>query len=145
MRLFLYEAKNEKHHKELGAYLRTLEEGLFVVTVKKNRPIRSLKANGYYHIILTLIATETGVNHEQLHEICKLKFNPEIINLPKGGHQTLGKNTATLDTKEFGAYINRVKQWARDEFNLNLPEPGDLDTMRRMEIENNYTRTFSGY
>lgn len=145
MKQLLYIAGNADSHKELGKYLQSLPQGDYVIVIKKNRAIRSLSANRYYHLILNIIGIHTGHTHEQLHEICKLKFNPEIINTPKGGSVVVGRSTNDLDTKEFGAYVNRVKQWSRDEFSINVPEPQDLDYMKQMQIENDYEKVQSGY
>lgn len=151
MRLFLYEAKNEKHHKELGAYLRSLEKGNYVVTVKHNRPIRSLSANKYYHFILNEICIHSGqgtgdqnFDHAELHEILKKKFNSRIVKL-KSGSEIVGQSTSDLDSKEFTDYVNKVTMWAKDEFGIIIPEAKDVDYLRWMENENRYTQTFSGY
>ena len=145
MKNFLYNPSNPQKHKELGNYLKSLPEGEYVVKVKKNRPIRSLSANAYYHFCLKIIAIDTGHDAEDLHETMKLKFNSAMINFPKGGSQIIGKSTKDLDTKEFGAYINRVKNWAIQEYNIVIPEPKDLDYMKQMELENQYEKVFSGY
>lgn len=145
MKFLIYKAKDANSHKELGRKLQELPEGEYVIQIKKNRPIRSLSQNKYYHLILNLIAIETGHTHEELHEAMKLKFNCQVVYFPKGGSQIIGKTTSDLDSAEFTAYINRVKQWALDEFNIIIPEAKDVDYKRWMEIENNYERTFSGY
>lgn len=144
-KIFLYKTKDEKKHKELGAFLWALDPGEYVIEIKKNRNIRSISANKYYHAILNIIAIETGHSHDELHEALKLKFNCEIIHFPKGGSQMIGKTTSDLDTKEFASYINRVKHWALDEFQIVIPEAKDMDYAKWMEIENNYEKVRSGY
>lgn len=145
MKIILYTANDEASHKALGAELRKLPDGEYCIEVKKNRPIRSMKANKYYFAILKIIGTATGHTHEELHEIMKLKFNSDLIHFPKSGSQIIGKTTSDLDTAEFAAYINRVKKFSIEEFGLIIPEPKDLDYARWMEIENSYNRTFSGF
>lgn len=145
MKNFFYKPSDKQKHQELGNFLRQLPEAEYVVQVKKNRPIRSLSANAYYHLCLKIIAIQTGHDTDELHETMKLKFNSVLINFPKGGSQIIGKSTKDLDTKEFGAYINRVKQWALDEFQIVIPNPKDLDYMKQIELENQYEKVFSGY
>jgi ribosomal protein L30E len=146
MRTFIIKSGDEKTYKELGQYLRSLKPGDdYCIVVKKNRPVRSLSANAYYHVILSLIGIHTGHTHEQLHDICKKKFNYEVINLPKSGSEIRGKSTTSLDTAEFAAYVNRVKQWSLDEFNLLIPDARDLDYQKQIEIENQYDRVQSGF
>ena len=143
MRMFVYKAGVV--HNELNQYIKSLQPGDYLITIKKNRPIRSMSANKYYHVILNLIGIHTGHTHEQLHDICKKKFNYEVINLPKSGSEIHGMSTANLDTKEFAAYVNRVKQWAMDEFNIIIPEAKDVDYAKWMAIENEYDKVQSGF
>lgn len=156
MRIFFYTPDNPESHKELGKKLRDLprtrktKDGFEVpihyrVEVYEKKAVRSLQANKYYHVILNIIAIDTGHTHEQLHEICKKKFNGDIIHLPKGGMEMIGKTTTDLDTAEFTAYVNRVKQWAQDEFGIVIPEPNTLDERRIAEIQNTYDENNSGY
>lgn len=152
MRLFLYSAKNEKSHKELGSLLRELPEGDYVIQIKKNRAVRSLNANKYYHAILNLICIQSGqgtgdknFDHAELHEILKKKFNSRIIYFTKGGAEIVGQSTSDMDSKEFGSYVNQVKKWAQDEFGIIILEPQDIDYLKWMAIANEYSRTFSGY
>jgi hypothetical protein len=142
---FLYDNRSEDSKRNLYNELKKLEEGEYVILVKKNRPVRSLSANKYYHAVLKIIGIETGHTHDQLHEICKRKFNAEMIALPKGGTEVYGKSTSDMDTKEFAGYVNRVKQWAQDEFNIIIPELKDLDYRKWMEIENVYDENNSGF
>lgn len=143
-KILLYEVGNNESHKEVGKTLRELKPGTYTVEIKKNRAIRSLSANKYYHLILNIIGIETGHTHEELHEAMKLKFNSEVIFFPKGGSQMIGKSTSTLDTKEFAGYVSRVKRWALDEFNIIIPESRDVDQMRWMEIQNVYDENQQG-
>lgn len=145
MKVLIYQAGNTDSHKALGKELAQLPPGEYVIEVKKNRAIRSLQANKYYHVVLNIIAISTGHSHEELHEICKLKFNPLLVDLPKGGSQVIGGSTKDLDTLQFAAYVNRVKQWALDEFGIVIPEPDSIDRARWIDIENAYNENFSGF
>lgn len=156
MRIFFYTPSNPEDHKDLGKKLRELpatrkdKNGNDVridyrVEVYEKKHVRSLKANAYYHVILNIIGIDTGHTHEQLHEICKKKFNGDIIHLPKGGMEQVGKTTTNLDTAEFTAYVNRVKQWAQDEFGIVIPDASQLDERRVAEVQNVYDQNNSGY
>lgn len=143
-RFYLYKSKDEKSHKELGKKLQELPEGDYVVEIKRNRPIRSLNANKYYHYVLNVIAINTGHTHAELHEAMKMKFNCAVIFFPKGGSQVISKTTSDLDTAEFQAYVNRVKQWAMDEFGIVIPEKQDVTYMSWTEMETLYEENFRG-
>ena len=152
MRTFIIKSGDESTFKDLGKYLRELgnqektKGKNYCVVVKQNRPIRSMSANGYYHIILTMICSEANqYTHEQLHEICKRKFNYEMVQFPKSGYEVVGKSTKNLDTKEFAAFVNRVKLWALEEFNIVVPDARDIDYQKQIEIENNWDKIQSGW
>lgn len=145
MKMIIYKAGDADSHKQLGKALAELPPAEYVVQIKKNRSIRSLQANKYYHVILNIIGISSGHSHDELHEICKLKFNSHMIDLPKGGSHVIGKTTTDLDTIEFAGYVNRVKQWAQDEWGITIPEARDIDYARWMEIENTYNENFSGF
>jgi|SRR5690242_5489704 len=145
MTIHVYKAGDEAEHQKFGRLLRELPPGDYCITIKKNKPIRSLNANKYYHATLNIIGAESGITHERLHEICKRKFNAEIVQLPRGGAEIMGRSTADMDTKEFAAYVNQVKQWAIDEFNIVIPEPQDVTYEMWMKIQNSYTKVHEGF
>lgn len=145
MRTFIIKSGDETTFKPLGVYLRELKPGgNYIIEVKKNRAIRSLSANRYYHAILNIIGISTGHTHEELHEAMKMKFNCTVIFFPKGGSQVISKTTANLDTAEFAGYINRVKAWALNEFGIIIPEAKDIDYARWLELENTYDENQQG-
>ncbi len=143
-KILLYKAGDAQSHKNLGKELQGLKEGEYIVKITRNRPIRSLSANKYYHAILNIIGIETGHTHEELHEALKQKFNAKILYFPKGGSQIIGGSTSNLDTKEFAAYVNQVKNWALNEFGIVIPEARDLDYQKWIEIETAYEENQQG-
>lgn len=146
MKTMLYDG-SDKVHAQAGKMLRELpaKKNGYVLIVKENRPVRSLSANGYYWKVLEIIGIHTGHDREFLHEEMKRKFNSEPVEFPKSGMVLKAKSTKDLDTKEFGAYVNRVKNWAREEWDIIIPEPQDMDYLKLMEIDNQYSHSFSGY
>jgi hypothetical protein len=145
MKLYLYQAGDEKSHKLLGDQLRQLKEGEWIISVKRNRAIRSLSANRYLHFAIQIVAIHTGHTHEEIYEITKLKFNSKLLNMPKSGQTLIGQSTKGMDTAEFSALTNRFCKWALDEFGIVIPQPGDLDLIKQMEIENQYEKMTSGF
>lgn len=161
---FIYTPGDAKSHKKLGEQLSALPKGKgdFVITWKRNRPVRSLSANKYYHAILNIIAIDTGHTHEHLHEYCKHNFMPkQEITFELGdtseekiskwvakkliGDPMIPKSTTDLDSKEFAAYINRVKFWAAERLEIYIPESKDIDHQKWIEIEDNYEKLISGF
>lgn len=80
----------------------------YMVTIKKNLPVRSISDNGYYWLVLTAIANHTGDTKEDLHSWYKLEFN---------SHEFRGKmiptTTTDLDTAEHKIYVEKVKHHGR--------------------------------
>jgi hypothetical protein len=144
MRIFTYTRGDAESHKQLGKKLQELPEGNYVVTIKKNRPIRSLNANRYYHFMLNIIATYTGILHDDLHEAMKYKFNSKVIFFPQGGSQCIGNSTASLDTAEFASFVNKVKNYAITEIGVTIPEAKDVDYQKWMDVENEHDMAFNG-
>lgn len=144
-KILLYRAKHETSHRMVGKALSELPEGQWVIEIKRHCIIRSLSQNRYYHFMLNIISVQTGHSHEELHEAMKLKFNGQMIHFPKGGSQMIGRSTANLETNQFTAFVNRVKQFAIDEFSIILPEAGEVTNQHLMEAENNYEQTQSGW
>lgn len=143
MRFIHYVAGDNESHKNVGKALRELKPGNYIIQIKKNKPVRSISQNKYYWAILNIIAISTGEHdRDELHKICARKFNGKIVELPSGAEQ-VGKETKNLDTAEFTAYVNRVKQWAKHEWNIIIPELKDVNTMRWMEIEDAYDQNFN--
>lgn len=145
MKQLIFDTEDEGTKEKMLEVFRDLPDGKYLVRISRNKPIRSLKANAYYWVLLSIIATETGYEREQLHEICKRKFNSDVILYPSGEVDIVGKSTTALNSAEHAAYVNKIKMWAQDEWRINLPEPADIDYQRWMEIENNYNRSQSGW
>lgn len=143
-KLILYHAGDDESHKELGRKLRALEKGDYILEIKKKRNVRSLSANRYYHAILNIICIETGIEHDDLHEAMKAKFNSKVLYLPDNETEVIGQSTSKLDTAEFASYVNRVKHYGRESLGCIIPEAGDIDQQRWMEIENAYDDNFKG-
>lgn len=144
MKTFIYKRGDAESHKEFGRILQNLKDGEYVVSVKKNRAIRSLSANKYYHAILNIACMELDITHENMHEAMKYKFNSKVIFFPAGGSQCIGNTTADLDTKEFAGFVNRVKQYLTDDLGIVIPELKDIDYARWIAIDNAYDDNFNG-
>lgn len=143
-RHYLYSPGDKALHKKLGDALALLEPGEYVVEVRKNRAVRSLDANKYYHAILNMIGIETGHTHQELHKTCKRMFNSDTTYKEDGTTQIYVNSTSDLDTKEFAAYVNNVKHWAMEQFNMVIPDARDMNLHRWLEVESEYERVHSG-
>jgi len=141
MKMFVYKTNDENLKAKGRKVFSELDpDKEFLVTIKQNRPVRSLSHNGYYRICLKVIAIHTGETEDRLHMLFKTMFNADHFPLPNGDVMRIPRTTTDLDVAEFSKYISQVKQWAIDEFSVSFPERHDVDRMVEMDIENNYDK-----
>ncbi len=110
-------------NKELfDKYLLSLR-GECEIIVRKWRKRRSTKQNAYYFgVVIPLLCEYFGYTDDEMHEALKIKFlSKEGVKLPTT------RSTASLSTIEFEYYIAKIKQWALEENNLLIPEPGQVE------------------
>lgn len=74
-----------------------------------SRP-RSGQSNDRYWAILREAAEQTGYTAEELHEICKARFNRKTKEVFGVTHEYAG-STAWLDQRDFGLYVDSVELW----------------------------------
>jgi len=121
-RLRIYGLQDQQKWEE---YQKTLH-GTVEIIVKHPQSLRTLQQNRYYWgVIVELISQHTGYAKEETHEILKAKFlSREVI--VKEERIRYARSTTTLTTKQFNEYIEEIKEWAFNTFNLIIPEPEDV-------------------
>lgn len=146
MRSFVYTAKDPNSHKQLGKFAEQCESGDWLVTFKRNRPIRSLKANAFFWAVIKIYAMHTGHTEKEIDYMFRMDRHWEEVTNPKTGRSwKVPKQTHDRDTAEFAAIINNLLQWGREEFpEVIIPRREDLTYQQWMEINNQYDRTFAG-
>jgi hypothetical protein len=111
---------------EYQTYLNTLS-GEIELTVKKRTKKRTLSQNAYYWgVVVKMIAEETGHDSDEIHELMKQMFLKDLIKIKGEIYETV-KSTTELETKGFSLdYIERIKYWAMEKLNLNIPSPDEV-------------------
>lgn len=147
MKLILYKSGDADSHKKLGRELQSLPEGEYVIKVTKNKNIRSLGANAYYHMVWNIYATHTGHYIDELkHEFYDKIGYFDWFEDARGVRTKRYRSTSDEDTAGFAAIINKQAQWGRDEFPaVIVPRKEDATYLQWMQIENEYNKTFSGW
>lgn len=78
----------------------------------KPAAIRSLEENGYYHgVVVVRLAKAMRLSPEYAHEWVKLTFDIQ--------------STATLTTIEFEDLMGRVRTYAKDFMDIDIPLPNE--------------------
>lgn len=114
-----------KDKKTFESYLNGLPEEV-IITVSKHKKQRSRPQNSYlWGVVYALISEHTGYEAEEVHEICKLRFNCKPVKVGKDEF-IIGVSTASLTTIEFETYISKIVMWASFDLGLIIPEPSDV-------------------
>ncbi len=90
------------------------------VTIKKEK--RSLDQNALMWMLLQVLSDYTGDTTDDLHERLKVSFLGVERRTVKGIDLVVPKSTASLNTKEFTEYIDKIYLLG-ETLNIKLPLP----------------------
>jgi len=108
-------------------FCKSLEGKRIRLTIEPSFNLRSNAQNRWlWGVAYRLLAEHTGHDEWEIHEFCKLKFLPKIIELKgnNGDHitQIVGGSTAKLSTIEFNEYKEKIQKLAA-ELGCIIPDP----------------------
>jgi hypothetical protein len=95
-----------------------LKNGEVIITVERARAVRSPQANKYYWgVVMRVLSAETGYTIDEIHEMCKAKFLPRIVEIPGPGGAIvaefrIGGSTRDLTSDQFWQYVEDIREWA---------------------------------
>lgn len=100
---------------------------------------RSKAQNRYLHLILGVVAMDTGNTLEYTKEIYfKRLVNPDIFvqesNDPFAGKVQTVRSTAELSKETMSTAIDRFKRWAAEN-GIYIPDPQDAERLKDIEME----------
>jgi hypothetical protein len=107
------------------AYITTLPEKSYDVTITPHRERRSLPQNSLYWLWIACIADETGADRNQVHDEMKAMLLPRETVRGLFGDVPRPVSTSKLDTAQFTAYLEKVEAFALTDLDIRLPKPGD--------------------
>jgi hypothetical protein len=99
----------------------------FIAEFSVYRAVRSNSQNGLYRKWLTFIKWKTGIDEDALHEEFKEKFLPWVVKKSLEGDRGFRLSTKGLTTTEFSDYMERIRQFMIDKFEIVLPYPDDRE------------------
>lgn len=117
----------------LIAYIQSLPIGDYTATIVARKRMRTHPQNAYlwgvvYPAVLYGLR-DVGwelTSTEQAHEFCKQKFaSREVINKDTGEVLTLPASTAAMNTTDFQAYVQQIREFAAEYLNIEIPEPNE--------------------
>lgn len=102
-------------------YIKGLQ-GKVQITIEPERRQRSNNQNSYYWaVVVPILCAHFGYTAEEMHNALKWQFL-RIMDAPIPKI----KSSAALTTKEFEEFMERVRSWAAQEFNINIPLPNEI-------------------
>ena len=98
--------------------------GDVVVTVAEGRGKRSDGQNRWlWGVAYKILADHTGYTEEEIHEICKYKFNRKEFHLGDESYE-LGGSTRQMSTTEFMDYKTSIQQFGAT-LGCVIPDPNE--------------------
>lgn len=117
----------------------TDKDQAYIVEVKKQRKLRTLKQNNYYWLVITYAACHIGDYKEDVHHMFARKFIPKKITIPGTGRKKIiGGSTQSLDTYEFTIYIKQIKAYMAREYRIAIPEPHKVTEFEMARVQQEY-------
>ena len=117
--------------KSLYAWFKQALDGLYQVEVRRVRKPRTNDQNGWlwgciYPMLLDALldAGWEFVSVEQVHEFFKARMTlDKVVNKETGEIVEFPSSTATMDTVTFSTYCERLRAYAREYLNVEIPDP----------------------
>ncbi len=124
----------------LGLSRKTLKEELkyfkgknIELIIRRKKKHRSIQQNRLWWLYMTMLGEFLGYSKDEMHEICKFKFNKkEVVDETTGEVFEYVQSTSKLSTVEFMERIEALYKWGAETFGVTLPSPG---SQLEMEIE----------
>ena len=108
--------------------LQSFPDGPVVITVAPRRATRSLSQNAFYWaVVVKTISDYTGYSPDETHQALKALHLPKHLAFADGngevvGELVIGGSTRTLNNVEFSDFIARVRTWAHETLDLDIPD-----------------------
>ena len=126
------------------ALLHDLEGKNVEVCIRPRRSYTSVPQHRYYRGVcirlLAITMRELGINgphggpitDEQVHQMCAQRWLVEtiLINPDTGECMDIVPSTATVSTARMTEYIEAIRAWAKETFDLDIPDPQQAGDIR---------------
>jgi len=109
------------------AFLEKNEGKVFQMLLATHRPKRTTNQNRYlFGVVYKNLSETTGHTPEEMHEYCKVEFNPIRLSIA-GQEKIIGGSTTNLDTLQFQEYVGKIQRWAAEFLNCVIPDPNQTE------------------
>lgn len=111
-----------------------MQDKEYTVFVYDKKQKRSLNQNALMHMWFDILGKEIGQSMEMTKEQMKVKFAPvEIIDPETGEVMIIGKPTHLMNKDEMTSFLDELRKFSMDFFNVRLPLPEDLSFEQLIE------------
>ena len=123
-----------------------MERGAVVELTEKT--FRSKNQNSYLHLLLGVVAMETGNTLEDVkREYFKDLVNPDIFRSyrtdNRGNTIRVYRSSADVSKEEMSIAIDRFKRWGSQN-GIYMPNPGEESLLREIAIEMGRNKAYLG-
>ena len=123
-----------------------MEKGCLVELTEKS--VRTKGQNSYLHLLLGVVAMETGNTLEDVkREYFKELVNPDIFRSyrtdNRGNTIRVYRSSADVSKEEMSMAIDRFKRWGAEN-GIYMPNPGDESLLREIAIEMGRNKAYLG-
>ena len=123
-----------------------MERGAVVELTEKT--FRSKNQNSYLHLLLGVVAMETGNTLEDVkREYFKDLVNPDIFRYyrtdNRGNTIRVYRSSADVSKEEMSMAIDRFKRWGSQN-GIYMPNPGDESLLREIAFEMGRKKAYLG-
>jgi len=85
-----------------------------------------MKQNAYlWSVVYQTIADEIGLSAEDVHTQMKEKFLERMFVTVGDAEREIDKTTTLLTTSEIETYMLKIRQWAQEFLNCQIPLPNE--------------------
>lgn len=133
-----YDLSNARHLAQFRTRISALEERGASVELRELSG-RTKAQNSYLHLILGVVAIETGNTLAYTKDIYfKRLVNPDIfvkeVNDLYVGKVQVVRSSADLSVETMSTAIDKFKRWAAEQ-GIYIPEPEDAERLKDIELE----------
>lgn len=136
----IYDLSNPYDREKFKRRVNAMYQRQNVVELSEHKPRRTTPQNSYLHLLLGMFAMETGNTLEFVkQEYFKRLVNPDLF-VERRYDKYLGeievlRSSRDLDTGEMTTAIERFRNWALAEGEVQLPAPNEQEFLDSIERE----------
>ena len=130
-------------------FFRAAADGSYALKIRKLHKARTLNQNDYlwgvvYPALLDglIDAGWEFTSCEQVHENFKeIMASEKVVNRDTGEVIEFPGSTAAMNTVQFSAYVDKLREYARKWLNVDIPEPDTFRNTLRIKDTNHEDHT----